>query len=298
MGAMSKFLRESAVKASRRTSGKVQLTLAVLCLAGWTAAHVFSGASGEGRVCLAGLVLSALAFAYESCLLIPFQRIQELERARQEPKASPLEIEVIDRDLDASSGRQCSCLVRVVNRGPAVVYGARVELIEVDESVVSEGMTLPHELTDPLNKTPFIQRLGKIQDDSPGADVYPGSYFTREGLVSVVLGKPLFIEKTQSRADKLCCAFANTGSLIEMTDIAVGKEYRFRLRATGRDVPPKEADFAMRVIDQSCPRYRVTFLKPRIAPQRKAGHANGNAPSKDGEKSVETTGQVQLSRKR
>jgi hypothetical protein len=289
---MSKFLRECASKASRRTSGKVQLALAALFLAGWTASHVISGLSDGGRVCLAGLVLSALAFAYESCLRIPFQRIQELERARQEPKASPLEIEVIDRDLDVSSGKQCSCLVRVVNRGPSVVYGARVELVEVDESVASEGMTLPHELTDPLKKTPFIQRLGSIHDDSPGADVYPGSYFTREGLVSVVLGKPLFIEKTQSRADKLCCAFANTGSLIEMTDIAVGKEYSFRLRATGRDVPPKEADFAMRVIDQSCPRYRVTFLKPRIGPQRKAGHPNGSAPAADGEQPVPLAGRA------
>jgi hypothetical protein len=258
MPGLSKFLPAGAGEAFKSARGRVELALVAVCLAGWPASLALHSRPGGTVAWLVGLVVSASVLLLDALMLTPRRRIRELPSRPSQPRESPLELRIPDLDLDIVQGLRCSCEVRVLNRGPEAVSGVRVELTDVDERLRFQGMRLPHELTEPPARSPLLQILGSI-DNRPEPAIKPGTQVTRVGLATVLVGRPLFPEKSEPPDERIFCAFTGTRRLIDMTDLTPGREYVLRVKVTGREVPAKESAFVMRVTNRDRPRYRVMF---------------------------------------
>lgn len=267
MAEILRFLLGCARESLGTARGRVELVLALLSFAGWLALQSSPSPSGWQNVFMAGTVLLAALILVDVCILYPYRRIQRLELMIRELKGSPLVIEIPDCDLDIRRDQRRVCEVRILNKGPETVSSVKVELINVDELLKFRGIRLPHALIEAPMPSLFLQRLGGI-DEGSEAVIHPSGCITRIGFASILVGKTVFAENQHPREDKIFCAFANTGRLIDMTDIKMGHEYRFKMKATGHGVPAIESDFLMRITNKDYPRYRVSFINCTDAPQR------------------------------
>lgn len=258
MSGLYKYMLGCAGESFKVPRVRGEFVLLLICVGGWVATRAISSAASGAKASLVGLGIFGSVILFEIGVLIPYRRIRELERRLWELSGSPLELEIPDRDLDAVHGGQCACEVRIVNKGRKPISGVRVELVDVDEPFKSQGITLPHELSEPPAQWPVLRLLGRI-DEGTDAPIHPGARMTRVGLANLVVGKALFSQEPGIREDKVFGAFAGTRRLVDMTALAIGREYRFKVRVSARGVPPKESAFLMRVTAQDSPPYRVAF---------------------------------------